>query len=104
MAENDTYASAFSHPHQHSFWHHLASRVEGAASAAGHALRPLPTDTADGTYTEEDKPHSNVLKDISNLGLKDVVTIKDLIKETATSKPIDDKKYFMEGVIKVSDT
>ncbi|KAI9804221.1 MAG: hypothetical protein M1825_001623 [Sarcosagium campestre] len=65
------------------------------------ALRPLPTQTGDGTYLDEPVP-SSLIKDLANLGFKDVETLKDLVKQKLKGELNDDKTYLMERVIQMA--
>ncbi|THC94398.1 hypothetical protein EYZ11_006127 [Aspergillus tanneri] len=73
------------------------SQIEKVVSAS---LRPLPTDTGDGTYMASSNS-SGIVKDISQLDLNDVKTMVDLTKNVATGEPVDDKQYIMERTIQL---
>ena len=101
MAKNDFHGAPSAHPHRHSLGSDVRTTLSSIYTLAQKKLRPLPTQTGDGTYVAE-HAHSGFLKDISKLGLKDVITIKDAIKGHVATEPINDKTYFMERIIKVS--
>ena len=65
------------------------------------SMRPLPTETGDGSYLGGPK-HESALQDLSSLDSQDLMTIKDIATCMTRSGPVDDKKYYMERVIKVS--
>ena len=69
------------------------------------SLRPLPTETGDGTYIDRGSDDSNVLKDLTSVGLvngiKDAGTLLELLRESITGDPMDDNKYIIENVVKV---
>lgn len=74
------------------------SQIEQAVSAS---LRPLPTETGDGTYIKDKSP-TGLIQDIRNIDLSDIGTIVDVIKNAASGSPIDDREHIMERVIQVS--
>lgn len=74
------------------------AQVEQVISSS---LRPLPTETGDGTYVKEPKT-TGVAKDISHIDLDDVKTLVDVVKTGATGEPVNDRDYIMERVIQVS--
>jgi linoleate 10R-lipoxygenase len=86
---------------------HVASRedVEKNFKAFGqliHAsLRPMPTQTGDGTYLDETPHHASLFENLSHLGIKDVKTLLDVLHGTATGELVDDKTMLMERVIQV---
>lgn len=65
------------------------------------SLRPLPTETGDGTYVQDNKA-TGLAKDLSHVDLKDVKTLVEVAKSTITGDPINDREYIMERVIQVS--
>ncbi|THC88806.1 hypothetical protein EYZ11_011744 [Aspergillus tanneri] len=62
--------------------------------------RPLPTETGDGTYIE-DETNSGLWADLRSLGIKDINTLLRLKKTKGTGQLIDDKTMFMEHVIQL---
>ncbi|PYH92083.1 peroxidase [Aspergillus ellipticus CBS 707.79] len=76
------------------------SVFEKYAEVLHASRRPLPNQTGDGTYLEHE--HSGSLfADLKTLGLKDVGTVKDLIKTKAKGEYINDKTMLMERVIQM---
>ncbi|KAL4792140.1 Psi-producing oxygenase A [Aspergillus venezuelensis] len=74
------------------------SQVENIVAAS---LRPLPTETGNGTYIA--KPtQTGLAKDLPHVDLADVRTLVDVVKNAATGQPVDDKKYIMERVIQLA--
>lgn len=73
-------------------------QIEKVISAS---LRPLPTETGDGTYVSS-AAKTGLVEDISRLDLGDVKTIVNIAKSAATGEPVDDKKYTTEKLIQVS--
>ena len=78
--------------------HSTLKRVIDLASAA---MRPLPTQTGDGTYIAKPE-HDGLLKSLMSLNIRDAATIFDTIKSIMTSQAIDDKTYQMEKVIQLA--
>lgn len=73
------------------------SQVEQVVSAS---LRPLPTETGDGTYVKEHTT-TGIVQDIGRMDLGDIKTLVEVTKGAATGDPVDDRKYIMERVIQV---
>lgn len=66
----------------------------------GASLRPMPTETGDGTYVKKPKT-TGFAKDLAHIDLDDVKTVVDVVKAGATGEPVDDREYIMERVIQV---
>ncbi|KAB8072880.1 heme peroxidase [Aspergillus leporis] len=74
------------------------SQVEKIVSAS---LRPLPTETGDGSYVKE-LSSTGIVRDLGRMDLSDVKTIVELTKNAATGEPVDDKQYIMERLIQLT--
>jgi linoleate 10R-lipoxygenase len=87
---------------------HTASRseVESSFTQFAHlihaAQRPLPNQSGDGTYIEEKQQHSGLWADLRSLGFRDVKTLTEVMKNTASGALVDDKTMLMERVIQAS--
>lgn len=79
----------------------LGNTISQVGSVVSASLRPLPTETGDGTYIAE-STQTGWVKDLGHVDLKDVRTLADVVKSAATGEPVDDKQYIMERVIQVS--
>ncbi|KAL2857902.1 heme peroxidase [Aspergillus pseudoustus] len=78
------------------------SQLESVVSAS---LRPLPTETGDGTYiAESTEPGlvTGLVQDLANVDAGDIRTLVDVVKNAATGEPVDDKKYIMERTIQLA--
>lgn len=64
------------------------------------ALRPLPTETGDGTYVKDTKL-TGLAQDLSHVDLVDVKTLADVAKNAITGEAMNDREYIMERVIQV---
>lgn len=73
---------------------------EQFSSVLQAAVRPLPTQTGDGTYIEKDGS-TGIMEDLKYLGFKDFKTLKEVVQQKATNSLVDDKTYFMERVIQL---
>jgi len=86
--------------------HHAVKREEVQSSFQQYAQlihaaqRPLPTQSGDGSYLEEDVP-SGMMQDLKSLGFQDVKTLMAVMKTKATGALADDKTYLMERVIQL---
>ncbi|KAG2418203.1 hypothetical protein HFD88_001304 [Aspergillus terreus] len=63
--------------------------------------RPLPKETGDGTYVEEETSKSTLWQDLRRLGIQDVNTLASMIKTEATGQYIDDKTMLMEHIMQL---
>ncbi len=81
--------------------HDIDHALESARSLIKASLRPLPTESGDGTYITPTQA-TGLIKDLQKMGFEDVATVVELVKTTATGEKIDDKKYFMERLIKLA--
>ncbi|EDN03804.1 hypothetical protein HCAG_01669 [Histoplasma mississippiense (nom. inval.)] len=64
-------------------------------------LRPLPTQTGDGTYVDETPPEPSLIDDLNQVDIKDLETLADVIRNAATGAPVNDKDYIMERIIRL---
>lgn len=63
------------------------------------SARPLPTQTGDGTYLDEE-PSSGLLEDLASLGISDIDTLIALLERgIAGNALIDDRTMFTEKLI-----
>jgi hypothetical protein len=67
------------------------------------SLRPLPTQTGDGTYLTDPNAQTGAFKDLPYIKPKDVETVLDVVKTAATGAPMNDRQYIIERVIQVSN-
>ena len=63
--------------------------------------RPLPTQTGDGSYIEQESS-STLMQELRTLGFKDFKTLREVITSKASGALTDDKTMIMERVIQVS--
>ncbi|XHG01181.1 hypothetical protein AWENTII_004579 [Aspergillus wentii] len=75
-----------------------ASQVEQLVSAS---LRPLPTETGDGTYIKQPTT-TGIAHDIGHFDFGDLKTLLEVTKNATTGEPTDDKKYIQERVIQLA--
>ncbi|KAL2003634.1 hypothetical protein VTN02DRAFT_3018 [Thermoascus thermophilus] len=74
------------------------SQIYQAVTAS---LRPLPTETGDGTYVKK-KTKTGILRDLGHINIKDVEALIDATKNAATGEPTNDRDYIMERVIQLA--
>jgi linoleate 8R-lipoxygenase/9,12-octadecadienoate 8-hydroperoxide 8R-isomerase len=65
------------------------------------SMRPLPTETGDGTYITEEKT-TGIIKDIPHLPIKDLEGLAVNVKSKLTGDDINDRDYIMEQVIQLA--
>lgn len=68
------------------------------------SLRPLPSQTGDGTYLVDINAPTGAFKDLPYIKPKDVETVLDVVKTAATGAPLNDRQYILERVIQVSSS
>ena len=80
----------------------VRKRLEASfSSIAGFiktSLRPLPLETGDGSYIHEPE-HTTLLKDLSKLGFRDMLTLAEMVKAGTTEEKVNDSEYLMEDII-----
>lgn len=77
----------------------LAS-ISGVIKAS---LRPLPTQTGDGTYVVPPR-EKGVFHDILTTRMEDVKTLLEAKMAEVKGDPVDDKTYLMERIIQVGNS
>ncbi|OGE56018.1 hypothetical protein PENARI_c003G02651 [Penicillium arizonense] len=75
-----------------------SSKFKEAREVIHAARRPLPTETGDGSYIE-DEPSSGLWKDLRSLGIKDASTLASFLENKVTGQHIDDKTMLMERLV-----
>lgn len=78
----------------------VESAFEKFAQLIHASNRPLPTQSGDGAYLEHAEP-TGLMQDLKSLGIKDIATLKEVMKKKVTGQLTDDKTYLMEHVIQV---
>lgn len=73
------------------------AQIEQVVTAA---LRPLPTQTGDGSYVQEPTV-TGLAKDLLHFDLKDAKTLAEVAKTAVTGEAVNDRDYVMERVIQV---
>lgn len=74
--------------------------IEKIGKVVEASLRPLPTETGDGSYIQTKKV-TGFAKDLKHVDLNDVKTIVEVAKSAVTGDAVDDRNYVMEGIIQV---
>ncbi|KAI9838713.1 MAG: hypothetical protein M1838_004543 [Thelocarpon superellum] len=65
------------------------------------SLRPLPAETGDGSTVEKAKV-TGLVKDVESSKPKDALTLLEVLKESVTGAPDNDREYLMERVIQLT--
>lgn len=86
---------------KNSIQHEIEETLDSARSLIKSSLRPLPTQSGDGTYITPFQV-TGLIKDLQKMGFEDGATLIELVKTTATGEKIDDRNYFMERLIKLA--
>lgn len=79
--------------------HDVDSMFSESAGLIHASRHPLPTQTGDATYLEEEPAHSSLWQDLRSLGMKDANTLREVALNKASGAPQDDRTYIMERVI-----
>ncbi|KAJ6007045.1 hypothetical protein N7522_005396 [Penicillium canescens] len=74
------------------------AQVEQVVAAA---LRPLPTQTGDGSYIQAPTV-TGLAKDLLHFDLKDAKTLAEVAKSAITGEAVNDRDYIMERVIQLA--
>ena len=74
--------------------------IEKIGKVVEASLRPLPTETGDGTYVQTKKT-TGFAKDLKHIDVNDVKTLVEVAKSAVTGDPVDDRDYIMEGIVQV---
>jgi linoleate 8R-lipoxygenase/9,12-octadecadienoate 8-hydroperoxide 8R-isomerase len=74
--------------------------IEKIEKVVEASLRPLPTETGDGTYIQS-KKMTGFAKDLKHIDLNDVKTLAEVAKSAVSGEPLDDRDYVMEGIVQV---
>lgn len=75
--------------------------IEKIGKVVEASLRPLPTETGDGTYIQTKKV-TGFAKDLKHVDLNDVKTLVEVAKSAVTGEAVDDRDYVMEGIIQLA--
>ncbi|KAJ5504378.1 hypothetical protein N7463_007252 [Penicillium fimorum] len=78
-----------------------SSRIAQVEQVVGAALRPLPTQTGDGSYVQAPTV-TGLAKDLLHFDLKDAKTLADVAKSAVTGEAVNDRDYVMERVIQLA--
>ena len=81
----------------------VRATLDSLSDLFSHAIRPLPTETGDGTYIEPTLS-TGLLRDLEALNIQDVDTLNKVVKEKFNNNGTNDKNYLMERVIQVGSS
>lgn len=65
------------------------------------AMRPLPEQTGDGSYIPDANTQSGIWNNLSHVGIKDIATLTEVVKDGLSGAFVNDKDFLMERVIQV---
>ncbi|KAJ5720751.1 Psi-producing oxygenase A [Penicillium malachiteum] len=77
------------------------SKIAQVEQVVAASLRPLPAKTGDGTYVKETKT-TGIIKDLGHVHLKEVKALVEVVKDSVTGEPWNDRDYIMERVIQLA--
>jgi linoleate 10R-lipoxygenase len=78
----------------------ISESLHSLSNLVGHIMRPLPTQSGDGTYIAQEEGTS-MLSDLRSLGFKDYKTLEEFLSVAARKADVDDKTMLMERVIQL---
>lgn len=81
----------------------IGTEISNVEKVIASSLRPLPTETGDGTYVKTPTT-TGLAKDLGHFNLKDVEAIIEVAKDAVTGEPWNDREYIMERVVQVCTT
>ncbi|KAJ5635758.1 Psi-producing oxygenase A [Penicillium longicatenatum] len=79
----------------------IEKKIANVEQVIASSLRPLPTETGDGTYVKT-ATTTGFAKDLGHFNLKDVKTVIEVAKDAVTGEPWNDREYIMERVIQLA--
>ncbi|KAL2821463.1 heme peroxidase family protein [Aspergillus cavernicola] len=79
----------------------VINSVKDASKVLHKATRPLPTETGNGTYVEDESDGGSLWKDLRSLGIEDAATLKDLLGHEARGGLLNDRTMLMERIIQL---
>ncbi|OOF98169.1 hypothetical protein ASPCADRAFT_142143 [Aspergillus carbonarius ITEM 5010] len=85
----------------HSIVNGIGNKISQVEKVVSASLRPLPTATGNGTYITEPS-QTGLVRDLSHVDLNDIKTLIEVVKDTATGQPVNDRHYIMERVIQLA--
>nr|KMM65017.1 linoleate diol synthase [Coccidioides posadasii RMSCC 3488] len=80
----------------------LAKYFPHFGGIANGSLWPITPDS--GHHSPSQGPTGGLLQDLGSLDVKDVGTVLELLKNTASGAPVEDKRYIMERVIQLASS
>lgn len=80
----------------------LEEALDSVSGVIRASLRPLPTQTGDGSYIEPPS-ESGVFHDILITTIEDMKTLLKAKMTELNGDPVDDKTYLMERIIQVDN-
>lgn len=80
--------------------HSNGNKIAQVEQVVAAALRPLPTQTGDGSYVQMPSV-TGLAKDLLHFDLKDAKTLAEVAKTAVTGEAVNDRDYIMERVIQV---
>ena len=81
----------------------IGNKISEVEKVIASSLRPLPTETGDGTYVKT-ATTTGLTKDLGHFNLKDVKAVIEIAKDAVTGEPWNDREYIMERVVQVCTT
>ena len=89
-------------PEQHvTFRSEITTAFSSVSSVIKAIVRPLPTDTGDGSYITTQKT-TGLLHDLTHVQTDDLRTLVDVAEVAVDGEPVKDKTYLMERVVKLA--
>ena len=96
------YSLPHSPPEQHdTFREKVSSTFESVSGVIKAAVKPLPTQTGNGSYIQTTEP-TGVLDDLSKMHGRDFKTLFELAKASVAGDPVNDNTFLMERLIQLT--
>jgi hypothetical protein len=86
----------------------IGAPFKQAARIVGAVTDQVPHQTGDGSKLTPEEKHAlykkieGDLRDMTYLGIADVKTLTEVVREKVAGEPVDDKTYLMEGIIRTA--
>ena len=85
--------------HHESLRKEVVNAFQQAGALVKASLRPLPTETGDGSYLATEPTQTGALSDMEHMKARDYMTLVEAFVNSQSGEPADDRDYLMEKLI-----